>query len=159
MPERTDRITSEPVEWSTGQPAAHAEAVVWAIGRTRPNTGWVPAEILDEDGFVRAGLDLAVPGVDGVFAIGDVAATDPLRTSARARADRLLARNIRADLTGGRATRFQPLTHRWGSVVGVQGNVLEVFSPTGRSWRIPAWESLRPWLVDRGIYKGIRADD
>ncbi len=154
-----ESITSAPIQWSTGQPETTADAVLWAIGRVRPNSDWLPAELLDADGFVVVDEHLRVPGIDGVYAIGDIAATDPLRTSARARADRLLARNIRADLTGGRATRFQPLTHRWGSVVGVQGNVLEVFSPTGRSWRIPAWESLRPWLVDRGIYKGIRADD
>jgi len=33
-----DQITSEPVEWSTGQPPASADAVLWAIGRVRPNT-------------------------------------------------------------------------------------------------------------------------
>ena len=57
-----DRITDDPVAWSTGQEPATADAVLWAIGRTRPNTGWLPAELLDEDGYVRAGLDLAVPG-------------------------------------------------------------------------------------------------
>ena len=153
-----ESITGEPVVWSTGQPAAEADAVVWAIGRVVPNTGWVPAEYLDSEGFVVVDDHLRVPGADGVYAIGDVAATDPLRTSARARADRLLARNIRADIGHGRAKRFQPLSHRWGSVVGVQDNVLEVFSPSGRAWRIPAWEALRPWLVDRAIYKGIRHD-
>ena len=31
-----DQITSEPVQWSTGQPPASADAVLWAIGRVRP---------------------------------------------------------------------------------------------------------------------------
>ena len=92
-----DDITSTPVEFSTGQPSASADAVLWAIGRVRPNTEWLPAELLDEDGFVRVTPELRVPGHRGVFAVGDVAATDPLRTSARNRADGLLARNILAE--------------------------------------------------------------
>ena len=85
-------ITSAPVEFSTGQPPASADAVLWAIGRVRPNTDWLPAELLDEHGFVRVTPELRVPDHRGVFAIGDVAATDPLRTSARNRADGLLAK-------------------------------------------------------------------
>ena len=46
------------------------------------------------------GCDLKVPGADGVFAIGDVAATDPLRSSARNFTFKLLARNVRAHLDG-----------------------------------------------------------
>ncbi|MGB0098899.1 MAG: FAD-dependent oxidoreductase, partial [Nocardioides sp.] len=95
-----DRITADPVVWSTGQPPALADATIWAIGRVTPNTSWLPASLLDEDGFVRVAPDLSVVGATGVFAIGDVAATDPLRGSARNRADRLLARNIRAHLAG-----------------------------------------------------------
>ena len=102
-----DRITDGPVEWSTGQPPAPADATVWAIGRVRPNTEWVPPELLDEDGFVRVAPDLSVPGRPGVFAIGDVAATDPLRSSARNRADKLLAKNIRAYLGRQAARGFQ----------------------------------------------------
>jgi hypothetical protein len=48
-----DQITSDPVEWSTGQPQASADAVLWTIGRVRPNTDWLPSELLDEHGFVR----------------------------------------------------------------------------------------------------------
>jgi pyruvate/2-oxoglutarate dehydrogenase complex dihydrolipoamide dehydrogenase (E3) component len=155
---RTDRITREPVVWSTGQPESSADAVLWAVGRVKPNTDWIPKELLDGDGFVAVDDHLRVRGAADVYAIGDVAATDPLRTSARARADVLLARNIRADLGHGTPKRFRPLKRRWGSVVGVQDNRLEVFSSSGRRWTIPAWESLRPWLVNRAIYKGIRQD-
>jgi NADH dehydrogenase FAD-containing subunit len=153
---RTDRITSEPVAWSTGQLESSADAVLWAVGQVSPNTEWIPKELLDADGFVVVDDYLRVRGAPGAYAIGDVAATDPLRTSARARADVLLARNIRADLGHGKPKRFKPLARRWGSVVGVQENRLEVFSPSGRSWTIPAWEAMWPWVVARAIYKGIR---
>ncbi|WP_395659077.1 NAD(P)/FAD-dependent oxidoreductase [Nocardioides sp.] len=160
-----DRITDEPVRWTTGQPPAYADATVWAVGRVTPNTAWLPAEVLDEHGFVRVGPDLRVVGQDGVFAIGDVAATDPLRSSARNRADRLLARNIRAELAGRPLRTFRPARRRWGSVLGFQPNGLEVFTPRGGVFRFPAWSIdtvLQPWIVRRGIYGGIRsgpADD
>ncbi|HSV38944.1 MAG TPA: FAD-dependent oxidoreductase, partial [Nocardioidaceae bacterium] len=154
-----DRITSEPVEWSTGQPATTVDAVLWAIGRVRPNTEWLPGELLDDGGFVRVDPDLRVPGHPEIFAIGDVAATDPLRTSARNRADRLLARNIRAALAGRRLRHYKPPRRRWGSVLGVQKDGLEVFAPTGHAFRFPSWtiqSILQPWIVRRGIYRGIR---
>lgn len=154
-----DTITAEPVRWEGGQPAATAEAVLWAIGRVRPNTGWLPAGLLDEHGFVRVTAELAVPGQRGVFAIGDVAATDPLRSSARNRADAVLAHNIRAGFDGGQPRRFRPPPRRWGSVLGPQPDGLEVFAPNGRALRIPdrvVQRVVQPWIVRRGIYRGIR---
>jgi NADH dehydrogenase FAD-containing subunit len=130
--------------------------VLWAIGQVRPNTEWIPDGLLDERGFVVVDDYLRVVGAERVFAVGDVAATDPLRTSARARADRLVAHNVRAELGHGTPKRFRPLRRRWGSVVGAQDNRLEVFSSNGRSWTIPAWDTLWPWLVARSIYKGVR---
>lgn len=150
----TDRITTDPITWSTGQAPTTADAVLWAIGRVQPNTDWLPTELLDEGGFVK--VDAYLRAAPGIYAIGDVAATDPLRSSARARADHLLAKNIRADLGGGTARCFKPLKRRWGSVLGVQDNRLEVFGPTGRAFTIPAWTILQPWIVRRAIYKGIR---
>jgi NADH dehydrogenase FAD-containing subunit len=155
-PDVTDRITDEPVQWSTGQDPVRADAVIWTIGKVRPNTDWLPRELLDDDGFVMTDEYLRIPGLTGAYAIGDVAATDPLRSSARARADGLLAHNIRADLAGRRARRFTPLKRRWGSILGVQDDRLEVFSPNGRPFTIPAWTALQPWIVGRGIYQGIR---
>ena len=154
-----DEITDAPVAWSTGQPPTYADAVVWAIGRVHPNTGWLPADLLDDDGFVRADLDLRVPGQTGVFTIGDVAATDPLRSTARNRADRLLAHNIRADLAGKPLRDYRPPKRRWGSVLGFQPNGLEVFTATGRAFRFPAWSIrsvLQPGIVRWGIYRGVR---
>ncbi|TDL11569.1 pyridine nucleotide-disulfide oxidoreductase [Mycolicibacterium obuense] len=152
-------LTIDPVHWSTGQPPATADAVLWAIGRVTPNTGWLPAELLDEQGFVRVGPTLQVPGHPEVFAIGDVAATDPLRSSARNRADGLLARNVRAFFDGGELREYQPPTRRWGSVLGIQPDGLEVFAPNGRAFRFPAWSFervLMRMIVARGIYRGIR---
>ncbi len=102
-----DELTGEPVEWTTGQPPATADAVLWAIGRVRPNTDWLPTEILDEHGFVRVTPQLQVAGQRGVFAVGDVAATDPLRSSARNRGDGILAHNIRAEFAGKPLRSFQ----------------------------------------------------
>lgn len=161
-PERCDDITAGPVQWSTGQPPATADAVLWAIGRVRPNTDWLPAELLDDEGFVRVTPELRVPGRSRVFAIGDVAATDPLRSSARNRADGLLARNIRAELAGRPLRAYRPAQRRWGSVLGAQPDGLEVFTPGGRAFRFPGWSIervLQPWIVRRGIYRGVRPND
>jgi NADH dehydrogenase FAD-containing subunit len=156
VPDRTDAITRAPVTWSTGQPTVKADAVLWAIGRVRPNTDWLPAAWLDDGGFVRVDEHLRVAGQEHVYAIGDVAATGPLRNSARGRADGLLAHNVLAGFTGGRLKSFHEAPLRWGSVVGTQDDVLEVFSPGGRPFRIPAWSRWQPWIVRRAIYKGIR---
>lgn len=156
---RFDMITDQPVRWSTGQPPAAADAVLWAVGKVRPNTEWLPSAMLDENGFVRVLPDLRVPDHPAVFAIGDVAATDPLRSSARNRADKLLAHNIAAALDGAPLRTYTPPKNRWGSVLGVQPNGLQVFAPSGHAFRFPAWSIdrvLQPWIVRRGIYRGIR---
>ncbi|MGA8847527.1 MAG: FAD-dependent oxidoreductase [Nocardioides sp.] len=154
-----DAITDEPVAFSTGQRPTQSDAVLWAIGRVRPNTGWLPTDLLDENGFVTVDPELRVVGAPGVWAIGDVAATDPLRTSARNRADKLLARNILAVLAGRTPRPYQPPKRRWGSVMGVQPDGLEVFAANGRAFRFPAWtisSVLQPVIVRRGIYRGVR---
>ncbi len=156
-----DEITSEPVRFSTGQPPVSADAVLWAIGRVRPNTDWLPADVLDEHGFVRVTPTLQLPDHAEVFAVGDVAATDPLRSSARNRADKLLAHNVRAHFSGATMRTYRPPARRWGSVLGVQPDGLEVFAPNGRAFRFPAWSIdrlLQPWIVRKGIYRGVRDD-
>jgi NADH dehydrogenase FAD-containing subunit len=154
-----DEITSAPVRWSTGQPTASADAVLWAIGRVQPNTEWLPRELLDEHGFVRVTPELRVPGHRGVFAIGDVAATDPLRSSARNRGDALVARNVRAEFAGRPLRTYRAPGRRWGSLVGIQPNGLEVFFPTGHALRFPSWSVERvvmPLIVRWGMYGGVR---
>ncbi|WP_059014799.1 FAD-dependent oxidoreductase [Mycobacterium sp. M26] len=154
-----EEITDSPVQWSTGQEPASADAVIWAIGKVKPNTGWLPPELLDEDGFVKVTPELRVCGHERVFAIGDVAASDPMRASARARADGLLAHNVRAELEGGTLKTYTPPRRRWGSVIGIQPDGLEVFAPNGSAFRFPAWSIdrvLMPLIVRRGIYGGVR---
>lgn len=154
-----DAITADPVSFSTGQPPARADAVLWAIGRVRPNTEWLPPDLLDADGFVTVTPELRVPGHRGVFAIGDVAATDPLRSSARNRADGLLAHNIGAEWAGRPLRSYRPPNGRWGSVLGAQSDGLEIFAPGGLPFRIPRRlvdSVLMPWVVRRGIYRGVR---
>ena len=51
---------------------------------------------------------------------------------------------------------FKPARRRWGSVVGNQSNALEVFTPTGQSFKLRPWSAMQPWVVRRAIYKGIR---
>lgn len=155
-------ITSEPVRWSTGQPPVAADAVLWALGQVRPNTDWLPSDILDEQGFVRVTPELEVPGHRGVFAVGDVAASDPQRSSARNRGDALVAHNIRAEFTGRRLRSYRTPGRRWGSLVGIQADGLEVFLPSGYAFRIPAWPVHRivmPGLVRWGMYRGIRPNN
>lgn len=154
-----DVITDDPVRWSTGQTPSVAAAVLWAVGRVRPNTDWLPTELLDEHGFVRVTPELRVPGHADVFAIGDVAATDPLRSSARNRGDALVARNIRAAFAGRPLRSFRAPTRRWGSLVGAQSDGLEVFFPTGHAFRFPSWaveHVVMPWIVRWGMYRGVR---
>ena len=156
-----DELTTAPVHWSTGQAPSAADVVLWAIGRVRPNTGWLPAVLLDDRGFVRVTPELQVPGHPEVFAVGDVAATDALRSSARNRADGLLAHNVLAGFSGKPLRRYRPATRRWGSVLGIQPDGLEVFAPNGRAFRFPAWafdRVLMPWIVKWGIYRGVRGE-
>ena len=51
----------------------------------------------------------------------------------------------------------------WATVHGTgvwpQHDGLEVFAPTGRAFKFPAWSIdrvLQPWIVRRGIYRGVR---
>ncbi|GAA4692942.1 FAD-dependent oxidoreductase [Nocardioides nanhaiensis] len=149
-----------PVRFSTGQEPVDADAVVWAVGRVRPHTAWLPPELLDEQGFVQVDPTLQVPGQADVWAVGDVAATDPLRTSARNQGGQLVARNVVATVRGRPARAYRPPRRRWGSVLGPMDDGLVVFTPGGRGVRIPRRvvdHALQPWVVRRGIYRGIRA--
>ncbi|WP_279100601.1 FAD-dependent oxidoreductase [Gordonia bronchialis] len=155
------RLGGGTIGWTTGQADTTADVVIWAVGRALPNTEWLPAEVLDDAGFVRVDPDLRIPAYPNVFAVGDVAATDPLRSSARNRADRLVAHNVRAYLADRPLRDYRPPRRRWGSVLGPQRDGLEVFTPTGRHIRFPAWSIdtvLWPWIVRRGIYRGVRPE-
>jgi NADH dehydrogenase FAD-containing subunit len=156
-----DRFTTDPVRWSTGQRPFEADLVLWSVGRVRPNSSFVPGDMLDERGFVKTDEFLRVPGYDDVFAVGDVAASDPNRSSARNWGYRIVAHNVRATLEGKpkRMKRYEAPPYRWGSILGVQQDGLRVFQPNGGSFRFPLWavrKLLFPIAVGKIIYKGIR---
>lgn len=159
LPDDPTEISSGPVEFSTGQQPCQADAVLWAVGRVSPNTGWLPSDILDDDGFVRVTPQLQVPGHPGVYAVGDVAATDPLRSSARNAGHAIVARNVLAEFNSKPLRRFRPPASRWGSVLGPQPDGLEVFTPWGQAVRFPAWtvdRVLQPLIVRRTLFGGVR---
>lgn len=154
-------MTSGPVQWSSGQAPGHFDLVLWTVGRLRPNSAFAPASMKNEPGWIRVDAQLRVPGHPDVFAVGDIADTDPLRCSARNWGHRIVAHNVEMALSG-RAEKmksFEPAPLRWGSIFGAQANGLEIYSPTGRRVRVPGWlvESLLfPIFVDRMIYGGLR---
>ncbi len=156
-----ERMTTEPIEWSTGQAPFTADLVLWAVGGGRPHSGFLPAEVLDEHGFVRVDEHLQVPGYPGVFAIGDVAATDPNRSSARNWGWRTIVTNVRAFLGRGRMKAFSAPEYRWGSVLGVQDDGMVIVQPDGRRTRVPkriAERFLVGAFVTRVLYRGLRPE-
>lgn len=152
----------------SGQAEHPADCIVWAIGQGAPNNEFVPSRWLTPEGFVRVDPYLRVSGTERVFAIGDIAATDPLRCSARNAGYVTLARNIERVLLGKSAASqgesaglkaFRPPTHRWGSILGIQDDGLSIYSPKGRPFRVSPWwveHLLFPLFVRRLIYRGLR---
>src|SRR5690606_2743886 len=121
---------------------------------------FLPADVLDEGGFVRVDEHLRVPGYPNVFAVGDVAASDPNRSSARNWGYRVVVANVRAHLADGRRRprrlkRFRAPEYRWGSILGVQDDGLVVAQPDGRRFRVPRWAAdvlLLRLFVTRHLY-------
>ena len=107
----------------------------------RPHSGFLPADVLDPDGFVRVDRHLRLPGHPDVFAVGDVAASDPNRSSARNFGYRVVVANLRRLIAGdGRKLRaFRAPEYRWGSVLGVQDDGLVILQPDGKRVRVPRW--------------------
>lgn len=156
-----DRLTTDPITWSTGQDPFEADLVLWAVGKVRPHTDFLPVDMLDDDGFVRVDEHLRVPGHPNVFAVGDVAASDPNRSSARNWGYLLVAHNVKA-FARGREERMWPYRappHRWGSILGLQDDGMVVFQPDGKAFRVPQW-AVQPLLFDLWmgaiLYGGLR---
>jgi apoptosis-inducing factor 2 len=151
-------LTGGPIVFSSGQDDAAAEVVLWAIGPSGPNTGWLPPELLNDDGFVAVNGDLSMRGLPDGWAVGDVAASDPLRSSARNQGAPLVARNIVASLRGRSTRRFRAPARRHSSVLGPLEDGLLIFSPTGGAVRLPASLDgfVRRRLTDPLLYRGVR---
>ena len=156
-----DQLTTDPVAWSTGQPPFQADVTLWAVGGVRPHSTFLPTEILDDAGFVKVDEYLRVPGHPNVFAVGDVAASDPHRSSARNWGYRVVVANIQALVRGGDKglKRYSAPEYRWGSIVGLQDDGLTVVQPDGKRFRIPRWIAeplLLRVFVTRFLYGGLR---
>jgi NADH dehydrogenase FAD-containing subunit len=155
-----DVLTPGPVTWSSGQEPFAADLVLWAVGAVRPHSAFLPPEVLDDHGFVRVDDHLQVPGHPEVFAVGDVAASDPNRSSARNWGYRVVVANVRARLLGkGKPKAFRAPEHRWGSVLGVQEDGMVIVQPDGRRIRVPrrvAEQLLVEQYIPRFLYGGLR---
>lgn len=158
---RGDRLTHGPVEWSTGQESFDADVTLWALGNLTPHTSFLPTSVLDDEGFVLVDRNLRVPGRHNVFAVGDVAASDPLRSSARNWGFRVVVTNIK-ELMRGRPSKlrsYKAPEYRWGSILGLQEEGLTVVQPNGKRFRIPrrlAEPLLFSVFVQRILYGGLR---
>ncbi|MCB1614906.1 MAG: FAD-dependent oxidoreductase [Pseudomonadales bacterium] len=156
-------LTRETIAWESGQNAFSADLVLWAVGNVKPNSDFVPEVMLDKQGYVKTDRYLRVPGYNNIFSVGDIAASDPNRSSARNGGYETVAHNIDCYLRGTTQAMktYKPSPYRWGSILGVQNNGLQVFLPNGSSIRFPLWAVntiLFPLIVRKGIYGGIRAD-
>ena len=145
---------------SSGQPDFPSECILWATGQVKPNNDFIPTGMLTKDGFVNVDAHLRVTGFDNIFAIGDIAATDPNRSSARNEGYKLAAHNIDKYLSGqeSRMKNFKAPKFRWGSILGIQNEGLRIFTPQGLGIRVGPWSVkniLFPIFVDRMIYRGM----
>jgi len=163
IPDDIPILQNGTLSFETGQKDFSADCILWAVGQVRPNNDFIPDNMLDEDGFMRVKPTFQSVGHSNIFAIGDIAATDPNRSSARNMGYQLLAKNIGAFLSGKpqKMKPFKAPEHRWGSILGVQNEGLRIFTPKGHAVRISPWwvrKMLYPLAVDRMIYKGVRRE-
>lgn len=160
--ERHAALDAGTVQWQTGQRPFEADVIVWAIGASHPNSGFLPPSVLDDAGFVLTEPTLQVGGCRNVFAIGDVAQTDKHRSSARNWAYKILAKNI-SELEAGHRERmksFEAPANRWGSILGIQKNGLTIYLQNGGKMHMSRWYVkmiLYPFKVRRDIYGGIKS--
>ncbi len=139
--------------------SAEADTILWTVGKRKPHSQYLPTDLLDAEGFVKTKSTLEVEGTDTLFAIGDVASTDPDRSSARNWAYGILVNNIKRKAAGKSVNQFyKPPPNRWGSIVGPQADGLTLHQHTGKRVRLSRWlvdNILLPTVVQRMIYRGV----
>jgi NADH dehydrogenase FAD-containing subunit len=125
-----------PVKFASGA-SISSDAIIWTIGNRKAHTDFLPEHLLDEDRFVKTLPTLEVQGTENIFAIGDVASTDPERSSARNWAYGVLVHNLRRKAKGKPANKaYVPPANRWGSIVGPQENGLTLHQADGKRIRL-----------------------
>lgn len=101
--------TTAPVSVETAA-GTRIEADIWfrCFG-VAPANDYVPAELLDGSGRVRVDEQLRVVGLDGVYALGDLADADRPTAGAAGRQADVLAANLRTAITGaGDVGAYEP---------------------------------------------------
>jgi NADH dehydrogenase FAD-containing subunit len=161
-----DRVTTVDESQSSGSltlasgATVSADAIIWTIGRRKAHTDFLPDHLLDAEQFVKTRPTLEVEGTDNIFAIGDVASTDPDRSSARNWAYSILVHNLKRKAKGKPANKhYQPPAKRWGSIVGPQEDGLTIHQANGKQTRLSKRlvnKLLLPVIVRRIIYRGVR---
>lgn len=149
------------IKFTSGQNDVAADCILWAAGQITPNNDFIPMEMLNEDGFVKVDSNLRVIDQENIFAVGDIAATDTNRSSARNAGFQTLAVNIDRYLSdrAGKMKAFKAPKYRWGSILGIRKEGLRIFTPKGGNIKVGARmvdRILFPIFVHRLIYRGIK---
>jgi len=108
--------------------------------------------------LIFARHDPQVTNRPNVFSVGDIAASDPGRTTARNNGWALVGHNLSAYFTGRSLRRYRPPPYRWGSLLGPwDGRGFQVFTQWGWSVYVPLALWARFWpLVQRFLWAGMR---
>jgi len=143
-----DEVTAETARLSDGE-VVRTRTTVWTAGVKPAPVVAALGLPLGKGGRIEVDATMRVPGVDGVWAIGDAAGVpDPARkgeacppTAQHAlRQGRRVARNVAATLGSG---RVRPFTYKTKGVFVDMGRYQAVASTMGIKWRgFPAW-----WLA------------
>lgn len=149
------------VTFNSGQNPVDVDCIFWANGNTLPNSTFIPKGLLNDQGFVVVNEHLQTNEQPNIFAVGDIAATDPNRSSARNAGFQTVAKNIDLFLSGheNKMKRFKASKYRWGSILGIQSEGMRIFTPKGGAVKITPWavkNILFPVFVRRLIYRGIK---
>ena len=147
--------------FTSGQHPFQATCILWVSGAIKPNSDFIPDEMLNEAGFVTVNPYLQSEIYDNIFAIGDIAASDPNRSSVRNAGFKVVAKNIEKLLSGQHAKMrpFRAPKFRWGSIIGLQKEGMRIFTPQGGNVKVgprSVKNILFPIFVRRLIYRGIR---